>query len=145
MAIPFDLIRLCIIIYTLSANCVESPYQWDRFVSQLVEIYVNVNIWPQTIFESPLTTLWQRVKVDQVNLLVWECWFPHFPDRQCGPFFLSHSVVSRHCIDLTILNQSGNHANQYPACNHWRYCLVLRCWVSQREISITTSVSQGII
>ena len=32
-------------------------------------------------------------------------------------------------MQVTISNQSGNHAKQYPAaCNYWKYCSVLRSW-----------------
>ena len=34
----------------------------------------------------------------------------------------SHEVVNRRCMQITISNQSGNHANHYSACNHWKYC-----------------------
>ena len=31
-------------------------------------------------------------------------------------------------MQITISNQNGNHANQYLACNHRKYFLVLRSW-----------------
>ena len=38
----------------------------------------------------------------------------------------SHSAVSRRYMQIINSNQSGNHRNQYPDCNHWKYCSVLR-------------------
>ena len=43
----------------------------------------------------------------------WECWW-------------SLSAVSCRCIKSTISKRSGYHTNQYPVCNHWNYCSVLR-------------------
>ena len=68
-------------------------------------------------------TLWHTFMVDhhfifpsvsllsRKRLVAYLCWL--------------HSAVSRRCIKITIWNQFGNHANQCPACNHWKYCSVL--------------------
>ena len=48
--------------------------------------------------------------------------FPICPRDRVAHLCWSHSVV------ITILNQSVNHANQYPACTHWKYCLVPKYW-----------------
>ena len=42
-------------------------------------------------------------------------------------------------MQIIILNQSGNHTNQYPACNYWNHW----SWLSQMEMSRITGVSQG--
>ena len=40
----------------------------------------------------------------------------------------SHSIVSHQCMQTTISNQSGNHANQYPACKFCKHFSVVRFW-----------------
>ena len=57
-----------------------------------------------------------------------ECGFPHMRQRQCVAF-----VSITFSCDLSLylnyhVKQSGNHANQYPACNYWNDCLVFRSW-----------------
>ena len=51
--------------------------------------------------------------------------------------------VSCRCMQITLSNQIGNHANEYPACNYWKYCLVLCTWASSEEMAIIIAVSQG--
>ena len=74
------------VLYALS----ESPYWCHHFAPQLVEIYVNVNIRPLTIFQRPLATLCETFIVDYhfcpvpVSSLSRQCWFPQLPQRQCG-------------------------------------------------------------
>ena len=49
--------------------------------------------------------------------------------------YWSHSAVSRRCVQIIISNQSGNHANQYPYCNFWKYCSVPRsCSFSEWDV-----------
>ena len=82
------------VLYTLPAMCVESPYLCYPFASQLMKIYVNINIRSLTINKRPFATNWQTLIVDQhfysvpVSLLSRECWFPQLPQRQCGTFVL---------------------------------------------------------
>ena len=37
----------------------------------------------------------------------------------------SHSALRLRFMQITISNQSGNHANQYSVCNYWKHCSVL--------------------
>ena len=98
------------------------------YCPSLVEIYVKVNIRPLKIFKIPHMTLWQIFMVDNhlctppVSLLSQECWFPQLPQISVGYLCWSHSAVSSRCMQITISNQSGNHANQYLAYNYWKYC-----------------------
>ena len=43
-------------------------------------------------------------------------------------------------MQITITNQSGNHSNQYPVCNYWKYCSVLR--FSKRNVENYWSVTR---
>ena len=56
----------------------------------------------------------------------------------------SRSAVNCCCMQFTIRNQSGNHANQYPALSYWNYCSVLRLWAfHQRKMWKISEVTQG--
>ena len=87
---------LCSINKTaLPTNSVESPYWCHRFASQIVIIYVKVNIRPLTTFKRVLGNLWQTFVVNHhrcpvpVGLLFFkECWFPQLLHWQCGAFVL---------------------------------------------------------
>ena len=79
------------------------------FASQLVEIYVSVNIKPLTIPERSLATLGQTFMVDHhfcpvpASLPSWECWFLQLPQRQYGLLVLvTISGVSHHTLQITI-------------------------------------------
>ena len=52
--------------------------------------------------------------------------FPNCPKSSASHLCWSHSGASCCSIQITISNQSCNHANQYPACNHWKYFSVLK-------------------
>ena len=94
-----------------------------RFASQLVEIYVNVNVRPLTRFKRPPP---HTVMVDhhfcpvQRSLHSREFWFPQLPKGSVVYLCCSHSAKSRLCMQITSL------ANQHQACNYWKYCSVLR-------------------
>ena len=60
--------------------------------------------------------------------------FPSCPQVSLVHLCWIHSTVSHRSMQFTISNKSGNYANQYPAYDYWKYCLVLKPWVSQREI-----------
>ena len=111
--------------YTLPANCVESPYKYHRFASQLVEIYISVNIRPLKIFiktpGNPMTNAMVDHQICSVPgvLLFRECWLPQLPRRQYGTLCGPISAVSHRYMQTAISNQSGHHANQYLVRNYW--------------------------
>ena len=84
------------------------------------------------IFKRRLATFWQTFMVDHnfcsvpVSRLSLVYWFPQLSKRQCGAFLLI--TISRHGVQVTLSKHSDNHANQYPVCNYWKYCSVLRSW-----------------
>ena len=98
-----------------------------------MDVYVNVDIRPLTISNRYLATHCHSYMVNHHfcpvadSLLSKECWFPQLPQRR---ICIDHSAISRHCMQITISNQSGNHTNQYSACNYWKYRSVLKSWVS---------------
>ena len=48
-----------------------------------------------------------------------------------------YSALSCRCMQITILMQSRNHANWYPACNYWNYSVIRFSGrgISHRELS----------
>ena len=48
------------------------------------------------------------------------------------------------CLGINVLNQSGNHANKYPACNYWNHFRSSCHGLSRREMSRITGVKTPI-
>ena len=69
-----------------------------------------------------------------------ESWFSHCPKGSVVRLCWLHSAVSCGCMQNTILNQSSNHANQYPIYNNWKYCLVLKL-ISHAGVPCDSSIS----
>ena len=115
------------------------------------KIYVNVNISPPTILKGHLTTLRGTYVVHHhfclvpVSLFSWECWFALVPQRQCGTFVLITFSYEPSLYAIIISNQSGNHANQYLACNYWNFVRLSGLVFSHRVMLRITVVSQGAI
>ena len=128
------------------------PTQCQHFVSQLVEIYVNVNIRRLIISKSPLVTLWQTL---WSTITYVQSQSTIFLEVLISP--IVPKAVRRICVDrirlwavisCKLLNQSSNHVNQYLTCNHWKYCSVLRSSAfSEEDVENywSTYVSQGSI
>ena len=149
MSLPFQVLNSVLVhpitvskICTLCAKCMKLPYYCHRFVSQPLEIFGNVNIRPPTISQRSLVTIWQTFMFSRcfcpvpTSLLFRECWFPQTPQRQRGAFVWSHSAVQ-----ITVSNQSGLHANQYPACGYWKIIRFSGIARSRMEISRFTGMS----
>ena len=79
----------------------------------MVEIYFNLNRSTLVKYKRPLAIPWHSSMVDHhlcpapFTLFLWEC---------CR----SMQIVN--------LNQSGNHANQYPAYIYWIFFSILTSW-----------------
>ena len=120
---------------TLPTSCVESLYQCDHFTSQLLEIDVNFNRTPLTIYKRPLATPWERFMVADhfcsvpVKIFLGSAAdLPICPHSSMLHLCWPHSAVPSRCIQITISNRISNHFNQYPACNYWKYRTVLGPW-----------------
>ena len=64
-----------------------------------------------------------------VSLLFGECWFP-----QCDAFVQVAFSREPSLFKVTISNQNGNQAHQYPACKYWKYFSVFRSWDSSERV-----------
>ena len=118
----------------------QSPYQYDSFASQLVEVYVNFNRSHLTISKRHLVTPWHRRSMiiflqSQSTVFLPSADFPNCPKSSVSHLFWSHSTVSCRCMPITISNQIGNHANQYPACNYQNSVQFSDRGLSQRQVS----------
>ena len=111
---------------TLPSSWTETPYHCDRFAWQLVDIHVNFNRSPFTVYKGSIATL---KYLRSTLTFVWS-WSAFSPGVQISSIAAkavshscwSHSALSCRCVQITIWNQSGNHANQCPACyyqNPW--------------------------
>ena len=60
---------------------------------------------------------------------------PNCPKSSVSHLCWSHSAVSCRCMQITISNQIGNHANQYPACNYQNSVQFSDRGLSQRQVS----------
>ena len=104
-----------------------------RFASQLVEIYVNVNIMPLTMLGRPLETLWQRLMVDHhlcpalLSLLSRGWWIPKLSQRQRAALVLITFSCKPSLYANFHLKQKWS-SNQCSACDYWKYCSDLRSW-----------------
>ena len=138
--------------YTLSAYSMEFHYQCYHFDSQLMEIYVNFNRSPLTIYKRPLVTLcrrrfWSTISFAQSRTSAFfsrECWFPpNLSTNNVSHLCWPHSAVSFRCMQITISNKSGIHTNQYPTCHHWNYCSSLKSWaLSEWDVKNYGSVTR---
>ena len=123
--------------------------QCDRFASQLAEIYVNFNRSPLMIYKRTPMTLWQSFMVDfhfclvLINLFPGCADFHNCPKGNVSHLCWMHSALMGCCNQITILNQCGNHTNEYPSCNYWNHCLVLWSWAfSQKTVENNWSVTR---
>ena len=85
------------------------------------------NIWK--IPWDPLTKFYSWPSLFSSHnkpFLVWSTDFPDCHKGSVASLCWSHPVVRRGCVQIIISNRRGNHANQYPACNYWIYCSLLR-------------------
>ena len=134
---------------TFPANRVVAPYQWHCFASQLVEIYVNVNIGPLSISRKPLAILWQTFLVDHHfcpapdSLLSHERWFLQLPKGSMVHLCWSHSAFNHHCIKIssqTKVTVMPTNIRPGVIANIVRFS-----WpgLSQKEMSRNSGVSQG--
>ena len=119
---------------TVPANYVESPCYFQHFALQLVEIYTSVKIRPLTSYRKPRRNPWQTLKStstfvqSQADFFIGSAYFLLLSQMLCGAFALTIFSCEPSLMQITILNQNGNHAKTYPACNNWKYCTVLRSW-----------------
>ena len=135
------LIVPCIIWILFSAlpiNCIESPYRYYCFASQLVEIYANVN-W------SPLTILYVKDLSRHTDKVLWlivtlSGTGQPFSDNVDSPNCYKGcvSTVSCRCIQIVISNMSVYiwaimPINIRPV-NYWNYCSVLKVLGFLREM-----------
>ena len=115
----------------LSGSLIELVYTARQLygITLLVGLFCLTASWwqairPLTIFKRYLTTLHQSCMVDHHISLPWLSFFlesanlPICPENSLVHLYWSHSAVSHRCMQITILNQSGGHANQYPAYNY---------------------------
>ena len=138
-------------IYTVHHLC-RITLLVERVTSQLAEVFVNVNIRHLTIFKRHIVTLWQSLVVDYhfstvlVSFISRECWFPQLsncPKGSVAHLCWSHSAVSRCCMQIVILNQSGNYANT-KVYEYFKYIFRFSdLGLSQRDMPKITGVSQG--
>ena len=102
----------------------EWSHEFHRIVSQLVEIYVNVNIKRLTIFYKTSRDHVTKFMDHQHFCQSWpgfflgSAYFSNCPKCCAAHLCLSHLFVSHRCMQITISNRRGNHANQYTAWNY---------------------------
>ena len=105
-----------VILYT-AGNRVESPCHFDCFLSQLVEIYGNFNRSHLIINERPLATPGQPFSREGYISSI----APKAVFRICVDHIQQWVLATCKLLSQICENQIGNHANQYPTSNYWKY------------------------
>ena len=89
-----------------------------RLNNEEVLVYSLITVWYVAVPVSATRVVpplrWFSFCPVPDSLLSRECWLPQL------------LLITFSCRQITIPNQSGNHANQYPTLNYWRYCSILR-------------------
>ena len=114
-----------------------------------MEVNVNVNTRPLKILKRPLVTLLQIFIADHhlwpvlVSLFLGSDDFLDCTKGSVVHLCWAHAAVSLCCMQITNSNQCGNHGNQYPDCNYWKYCSFVRFGAfSDRDIQNHWSVTR---
>ena len=115
--IPFDEVHCSPIELNHPTSNTVLPHNWWKCRS----------IWIKAIWKYMKDLTWRSDKVLSLPLIL-TCLgqlfqgsvdFYNWPKGNVLYILCSsHSAVSCRCMQITISNQSKNHANQYPACNH---------------------------
>ena len=112
-------------------------------ITQLVAPFCLTADNIQKTSREPLANFYVNNHFCPVTLSLGNTDFPNCPKGSVVHLRWCHFTVSRRRMQITISNQNGNHTNQCPACNNWKYCSVLNLWAFS-EGDESSNLTQGL-